>query len=176
MSINGSNTLHFLLSPQRISAVIVLLCVGAFAAAFTAEYVFGLLPCVLCIYQRYAYAAALAAGLAGLAVARNRSLHRLSLLAAGASFLMGSAIAGFHVGVEFKWWRGTDGCHAPELDPSLSIDEMKALLLDQPFVACDEIPWELFGISIAGYNFLAMLLFGLFSMWAFKAPLHGGEQ
>ena len=155
-------------SARTYSFIVVLFCLGAFATAFAAQYLAGLLPCVLCIYQRYAYGAALAAGLAGLALAGKRRAAGLCLSLAGLSFLAGSAIAAFHAGVERKWWRGTEGCHAPEIDPSLSVEEMKDLLLDRPFVACDEVPWELFGISIAGYNFLAMLAFALFSFWAVR--------
>jgi disulfide bond formation protein DsbB len=32
-------------------------------------------------------------------------------------------------------------------------------------VACDKIPWELFGISMAGYNFLFSLALGVAVLW-----------
>src|SRR3546814_16966561 len=67
----------------------------------------GLQPCVLCLYQRYAYGVALAfAGLAFLAAAHALG-RRILLMLAGLAFAAGSAIAAFHVGVEQKWWEGT---------------------------------------------------------------------
>ena len=153
------------LTPQRVSLIIVGLCLGALATALAAEQWGGLLPCVLCIYQRYAYGAALAFGALGLAVAKQPALHRSTVALAGLSFWAGAAIAFFHVGVERKWWRGTDACHAPSLDPGMSIEEMKEMLLNQTFVPCDEIPWSLLGVSMAGWNFLAMSVFGALCFW-----------
>jgi disulfide bond formation protein DsbB len=153
-------------TPRLVSLAIAGLCLSSLGIALAAQYWGGIQPCVLCVYQRYAYLAALAFGLLGLALAGHRGAHRLTVGLAGLSFLAGAAIAFFHTGVEQKWWRGTDECHAPSLDPSLSIDEMKDLLLNQSFVACDQIPWSLFGLSIAGWNFLAMLLFAGFCCWA----------
>ncbi len=157
-----------LTAPRGQSFIVLFFCFSALGTALFSQYVGGLLPCVLCIYQRYAYGAAIAAGFAGLVTASNSFLHRLTMIAAGVSFLAGSGIAAFHAGVEQKWWRGTDGCHAPELDTNMTIDEMKDALLGQPFVACDEVPWDLFGISIAGYNFLAMLGFAVFCFWMLR--------
>ena len=153
------------LSPRTMSLGIAALCVAALGAALASEHWGGLLPCVLCFYQRYAYLAALLFGALGFLVAKRTLAHRASVALAGVSFLTGSGIAFFHAGVEQKWWRGTDECHAPDIDPSLSVEEMKDLLLNQTFVPCDEIPWSIFGVSMAGWNFLAMLAFALFCFW-----------
>ena len=152
-------------SPRMTSLAIVGVCVAALGAALASEHWAGLLPCILCIYQRYAYLAALVFGGVGIAVSGQESFHRLTTAGAGLSFLAGSAIAVFHSGVERKWWRGTDECHAPDLDPSMTVEEMKDLLLAQNFVPCDEIPWALFGISMANFNVLAMLALGLLCFW-----------
>jgi disulfide bond formation protein DsbB len=154
------------LSARLVSLAIAALCVGALGAALISQYWGGLQPCILCIYQRYAYVAALAFGVLGLVLAGYRVAHRSSVALAGVSFLVGSAIAFFHTGVEQKWWRGTDECHAPSIDPDASLEEMKDLLLNQSFVPCDEIPWSLFGLSMAAWNFIAMLAFGLMCFWA----------
>jgi disulfide bond formation protein DsbB len=155
-----------ILTPRLVSLAIVALCAGALGTALASQYWGGLQPCILCIYQRYAYVGALAFGVLGLALAGNRVAHRLSVALAGVSFLVGSAIAFFHTGVEQKWWRGTDECHAPSIDPDASLEEMKDLLLNQTFVPCDEIPWALFGLSMAAWNFIAMLAFGALCFWA----------
>jgi disulfide bond formation protein DsbB len=69
-----------------------------------------------------------------------------------------AAIAGFHVGVEQKWWQGTAACvGATGAD---SIEALRAQLLAQKVVRCDEIAWELGGISMAGYNMLSALALG----------------
>ena len=131
----------------------------ALAAALTAEYAFGLRPCVLCVYQRVPYAVALGLGLLGLILLRPAVLQPLLVLAAGLAFLAGAGIAGFHVGVEQHWWAGTPNCALPGFDTNLSLAELQRQLDEAPdFVACDEVPWALFGISMAGYNLAASLI------------------
>ncbi len=145
--------------PGMAPAIVAAVSAGALAAALTAQFVFGLAPCVLCIYQRYPYVIALVLGLAGIAMARRAGVQRLVLLGAGLAFLVGAGIAVFHDGVEQQWWRGTSGCHAPAGNLDMSLEELTQQLRDGArFVPCDEIPWSLFGISMAGYNALASAL------------------
>ncbi len=147
--------------PKAVPAAIVLISAAALASALIAQYGFGLKPCVLCHYQRYAFIAALALGVIGLFAA-----PRLLTGLAGLAFLTGAAIAMFHVGVEQQWWEGTAGCHTPEINLDASIDELRNSLLNTEFVACDKIAWSLFGISMAGYNALFSLIFALASFRA----------
>lgn len=48
-----------------------------------------------------------------------------------------------------------------------TIEELRAQILAAPVVRCDEVPWSLFAISMAGYNVLASL--GLFVASAIAA-------
>jgi disulfide bond formation protein DsbB len=74
-----------------------------------------------------------------------------------------AGIAGFHVGVEQHWWEGLEACGAGGVDAGANFDDLKAAILAAPLVRCDEVPWSLFGISLAGYNFLASAALGLFA-------------
>ncbi len=151
--------------PWLLPALLAAAGFGSIALALAAQYWGGLQPCVLCIYQRYAHGAAGAAGLLAL-VLMARPAARQALTGLGAlALLAGAAVAAFHVGVEQRWWRGTEECHAPSFDAGLSIDELREAMLGIRFVPCDEIPWELFGISMAGYNFLFSLALGAAVLW-----------
>ena len=44
-----------------------------------------------------------------------------------------------------------------QLPSARTVEELRAALLQQPVVRCDEIAWSLFGISMAGWNFLLSL-------------------
>ena len=138
---------------------------GSIALALVAQYWGGLQPCVLCIYQRYAHGAAGAAGLLALALVGLPAARRLLTGLGALALLAGAGIAAFHVGVEQHWWRGTDECHSPAFDADLTIDELREAMLGTSFVPCDKIPWELFGISMAGYNFLFSLALGVAVLW-----------
>jgi len=152
--------------PRLIPALIVAVSVGALGTALFAQYVGDIRPCILCVYQRYAYLAALAAGIIGIVVGGNPVARRLTIALAALAFLAGAGLAFFHVGVEQLWWRGTAECHAPAFAPGASIADLRKQLLQTDFVACDQISWSLFGISIAGYNMLASLTFAAASLWA----------
>jgi len=153
-------------NPRLAPALIVAVSLAALGIVLVAQYVGGLEPCALCVYQRYAYLGALAAGLAGLAFGRNPAACRLTVALAALAFLAGAGLAFFHVGVEQLWWQGTAECQGSALDPSASIADLRKQLLQTRPVACDQIPWSLFGLSIAGYNVLASLAFAAAAAWA----------
>jgi disulfide bond formation protein DsbB len=149
---------------RRIAALVVIASLASLAIAFASQYWGGLQPCVLCIYQRYPYGVAAALGIIGTIVAGRPGLLRLILLLAGGAFLVDAGVAAFHVGVEQHWWAGTSECGSL-LDLTASPEDLKNQLLNQPVVRCDEPAWTLFGISMAGYNFLYAALCGLATLW-----------
>jgi len=149
---------------RRVPLLVVIASLASLAVAFASQYWGGLQPCVLCIYQRYPYGVAAALGLVGLLVAARPAGLRVVLLLAGLVFLVDAGIAAFHVGVEQHWWAGTSEC-GTTLDLNASPEDLKNQLLNQPPVRCDEVPWSLFGISMAGYNFLYAALCGLAALW-----------
>jgi disulfide bond formation protein DsbB len=132
----------------------------------------GLYPCTLCLYQRWPHWAVIViAGLATLG-ARRLGTRGIALTSAlcGLIFLAGAGVAGFHAGVEQHWWEGLAACGNGDLNnPNMSIEELKTRLLAAPVARCDDVPWSLFGVSLAGYNFLASFVFALASIWVARA-------
>ncbi len=115
--------------------------------AYVAQYGFGLFPCEMCWWQRYPHFVALA--VAALAALRppGTALVALAALALAVSGLIGA----FHAGVEYGWWEGLTAC-ATNLGPAGG-DPLEAIF-NAPLVRCDVAPWTLFGVSLAGWNFL----------------------
>lgn len=131
-----------------------LLLLGAFAF----QHLGGMAPCKLCIWQRYPHALAVAIGL--LAIAWPQ---RTLIAAGGLAALATAGVGAYHVGVEQKWWEGPSTCSSTPIG-SLSTDDLMDQIMSAPLVRCDEIPWELFGISMAGWNMIASLVFA--GLWA----------
>lgn len=132
----------------------------ALLAVFVAQYGFDLQPCVLCIWQRWPHGAAVALGLAVWAF-RDWPVVSLGLLglAITAEVITGG-IGVFHVGVEQGWWQGTADCGSTGGADSLAA--LKAQIMNQPIVRCDEVAFAFLGISMAGWNVvLAAALAGL---------------
>ena len=112
--------------------------------AYISQYGFGLFPCEMCWWQRYPHFAALGLGLASFMIAPARVWTAL----AGLAVLTSGLIGGFHAGVEYGWWEGITGCAT--LGSAIDVMDPSAA----PLVRCDVSPWDLFGISLAGWNFL----------------------
>lgn len=160
--------------PSRpAAALVVAVGVLALAAAFAFQYLGGLAPCVLCIWQRYPYAVAIALGILALLLAGKPGTARALIAIAGLVLLADAAIAAFHVGVEQKWWEGTAQCGG-SLGTGLTAEALTEQLLAAPVVRCDEVAWSLFGISMAGYNFLLAAAAGVAALvWAARARSAG---
>jgi len=153
----------FRFGPALLFATSGALLLGALAF----QYLGGLQPCVLCIYQRWPHGAVLVLG--GLALGhamagKTKAVPWLTMLAAVA-MLTGAAIAAFHVGVEQGWWKGLEACAAGSKPPG-TLEGAFQELKKGPVANCGDIPWQLFGISMAGYNFLISLVVGLFGLAA----------
>jgi disulfide bond formation protein DsbB len=116
------------------------------SGAYVSQYMFGLYPCEMCWWQRYPHFAALVLALIGWTQPRQP----LWIWLAGLAILASGLIGAFHAGVEYNWWEGITGCATV----AQAGGDPLAAILDAPIVRCDVAPWTLFGISLAGFNFL----------------------
>ena len=124
----------------------------ALVLAFSFEYIGGLEPCSLCIYQRIPHGLAISLCLVTILFRLPPSSAVWIFIILILTFIVGAVIAFFHVGVEQQFWPGTQGCGSKI--EATSVEAFRLKLLEQPMVRCDEIAWSLLGISMAGYNFI----------------------
>lgn len=153
----------------RLSAMqLIALATGASALILGGAFVFqalGFAPCKLCLWQRWPHAAAIVIG--GVAIGTGRrALAWLGALAAAAT----SALGFFHSGVERKLWDGPASCTGSGVG-NLSVEDLMAQITAAPLVRCDEIPWQVMGITMANLNALGSLaLVVIWVMAAVKKP------
>ena len=126
--------------------------------ALLSQYWGGLAPCELCLLQRWPWAAAITISLVAIMVGSRTALPWVALLLA-AVFAVGGAIAFYHVGVEKHWFTGPNACTGVATAAD-TVEALKARILGQMPVRCDEPAWSLWGISLAGWNLLASLAMG----------------
>jgi disulfide bond formation protein DsbB len=120
--------------------------------AYISQYGFGLFPCVMCWWQRYAHFAALAFALLAFALPGTARV-RAQVMLAGLAIAVSAAIGAYHAGVEYTWWKGLTTC-ASAVRLSDGGDPLAAIMNKAPMVSCDQAQWTLFGISLAGFNFV----------------------
>jgi len=80
----------------------------------------------------------------------------------GLIVLFGAGVAFYHTGVEQHWWLGPTTCTSQGVQ-GLTAQQLMDQILNAPLVRCDEIPWSLFGLSMAAWNGVVSL--GLAGFW-----------
>ena len=140
-----------------IISIIVLVIV------YVLQYFFGMIPCDMCIKERYPYY------LIGIFATINffiNSNHLIKTLIIKLSIIstafFGVLYSIYHVGIERKFWVGTSECSSQ--NTALDIETLSAQIMNMPIIRCDE-PTLLFNsISIAELNVLAMTLLLIFNI------------
>ena len=135
----------------------------ALLIALISQYLGDLAPCKLCLWQRIPHGAVILIGTGALLWFRGPRERLLLTWASMVALSIGAGIALFHAGVEQHWFEGPSSCSGQSgLNSALSLDELRKKLLAAPIVRCDEIPWSLFGLSIAAGNALACIVLAAF--------------
>lgn len=139
---------------------IALASIGSLAlllGAFAFQHIGGFAPCKMCIWQRYPHAIAVVVGVVALRIRTDW----LVFTGAASAFASG-AIGVFHAGVEQGWWEGPTTCTSGPIG-GVSAQELLDQILAAPLVRCNDIAWQLGGISMAGWN--AIISFALVGFW-----------
>jgi disulfide bond formation protein DsbB len=147
------------------SGLIILAMAGSLAmlaGAFAFQYIGGLAPCHLCLLQRWPHAAAVGLGLLALAIP-----GRLLPLAGAAAALTTAGIGIYHTGVERLWWAGPTSCSAGSIAGLDVKDLLDPSIVVAPVVRCDEVAWQMLGLSMASWN--VVLSLGLALIWLMAA-------
>jgi len=159
---------HAAANPALSAALAVTAIAAAtLAGAWFFQLVLGLVPCPLCLEQRYAYYLAVPLG-AVIAIAAARQAPRAALvagLAIVALVALGNAGLGtYHAGVEWHFWKGPTECTGPVGNLG-SAGNLLERLDTVKVVRCDEVQWKFLGLSLAGYNVLISLAMAAIAAW-----------
>ncbi len=147
---------------------LVILAAGGSAAlllgALAFQYLGGLPPCKLCYWQRYPHAAAVVIG----ALALWLGLRGLAWLGALAA-LATAGVGLYHTGVERGWWQGPTSCSGDAGLGSMSGSDLLSTEGAVDVVMCDEVVWQMLGLSMASWNALASLALAVLWVMAARA-------
>lgn len=152
---------------RTMPLLMAFIAAASLGMAFTAQYVFGLEPCILCLIQRYPYGIVIALSLLGFITSFKCKKGTSVLMGMiGITFLTNSVIAFYHTGVEQHWWKSfLEGCAVPDM-----IGNMDQILADiqnrTEAVRCDEIAWSdpILNLSMANYNIIFCLGLGIIAL------------
>lgn len=141
-----------------MSRLRVLIAAGVSVALLGGAYVFeyfGYAPCAMCYWQRWPHMAAIGIGVVALAL----PVAVFGFLGAFAA-LTTAGIGVYHTGVERGFWEGPSSCTGGGSLDGLSGGDL--LSLDGPkLIMCDQVSWEMLGLSMASWN----AVFSLVAVW-----------
>jgi disulfide bond formation protein DsbB len=152
-----------MLNNFRFAALLIAAaCAATLAGAWFFQLVVGLSPCPLCLEQRIPYYIAFPLALVVAFAADRKSIARGGFLLLALVLAVGCALAVYHAGVEWKFWPGPQDCSGAvvQLNGGSLLDQMNQTRV----IRCDEAAWQLFGISLAGYNAIIAAALTLFAL------------
>lgn len=164
--------LHLIPVGARGAAWVTILASGvALGVALASERWLGLVPCALCLWERWPYRVAIAFGLAALALPRPAA--RWALAAAVLAILAGVALAATHVGVEHGWWPSPlPECAAPSFGGG-TVAERLARMPATVSKPCDEPTFLVPGLPV---SFASMNLVFALALAGFLAISVGKQR
>jgi disulfide bond formation protein DsbB len=151
------------------SLAVTLIAAATIGGAWFFQLVLGIVPCPLCLEQRYAYYLAIPLGLLMVLAARGgapRPLLLAGLAILALATLANSGLGIYHSGVEWGFWKGPTDCSGPVVNLG-SAGDLLSRLDTVKVVRCDEVQWRFLGLSLAGYNVLISLLMAAIAGWGF---------
>ncbi|MDQ0447240.1 disulfide bond formation protein B [Methylobacterium aerolatum] len=138
-------------------AIAAALTVGA---ALVLQYVYGYVPCKLCLTERLPYYAAVPLGL--IALVAPAWAARLALGLAALALLYGAGVGVYHAGAEWGFWPGPTDCGGGAgANPAAMGDFLNSLQATR-VVDCSTAALRVAGVSLAGWS--ALVSFGLSSL------------
>lgn len=137
--------------PRLLATISFVLGLATIAGAWGSQIFGGLVPCELCLEQRLAYYWGLPV-LALILIFWNRLPRTVWFVAMAIAlliFVWSTYMGGHHAGVEYGFWPGPTACSG--IGVEVSFEDLSNINATR-VVPCDAIQFELFGISLAGFN------------------------
>lgn len=145
----------------------LLLSFSSILSAFFVEYVLEYQPCPLCLYQRIPYYVMICLSLACFKFIKIRRIGIMILIISTIASIILSA---YHSGVERKIFTPLESCTKRQSSQILSAQDYLNFINQKEAVSCTEIPFKLFGLSMANFNFIinVFMLYFLLRISKFK--------
>ena len=146
------------LNKKNYYIFILIFSLSAILFALYIENILQYKACKLCLYQRIPYLLAIFVSFVGYNYSKNNKILILIIIIFSISFF----ISGYHYGIENNIFDEFSGCS----NNSLNITNKAELLesLNNNIPNCKDVNFKLFGISLAGINFLLSLLIVIYSL------------
>ena len=149
--------MSILLNKKNFYLFILFYSLLAISFALYVEHILGYKACKLCLYQRVPYIIAIFISFIGYNYFKNNKILILIVVI----FLISALVSGYHYGIENNIFEEFSGCTSNSLE---IVDKTELLnSLNENVASCKDAIFKLFGMSLAGINFILSLLIIVYS-------------
>ena len=142
-----------LLKLKNLYLLITAISIFSLLSAVYIEYILGVKPCILCLYQRVPYIISIFFCFYGYYNLKNKLWIYLLVI----TFLLSAILSGYHVGIENNIFKEFSGCTSNNTDIIDKDELLKSLKETQP--NCKDVTFKLLGFSLATINiFLSIII------------------
>ena len=156
--------------PQALLLTLGLAATVGSALGF--EHIGGYIPCALCLLERLPYYYGIpVAGLAVVSAALGGPtwLTRGLLLITGIMMLVGAGMGVYHAGAEWGFWPGPSTCATSAQAVTQNAGDLLGDLDSKKPPSCTEASLRVLGLSFAGWNVIASLIFAAIAFAGVRA-------
>ena len=150
--------MNIFLNKKNFYIIILIYSLLAILFALYVEHILQYKTCKLCLYQRIPYLLAIFISFIGYNYSKNNKILIFIIIIFSISFL----ISGYHYGIENNIFEEFSGCSNNTLSITNKTELLKSLNNNMP--SCKDVNFKLFGMSLAGINFLLSLLIIIYSL------------
>ncbi|MBT4988979.1 MAG: disulfide bond formation protein B [Rickettsiales bacterium] len=147
-----------LLNAENYLKYSLILIIALLSSVFIMQFGFDILPCKLCLIQRYPYYLLLAI-LAFYHFLKLNKFKRLVLFLTIIFFMVAALIALYHSLVELNLISTDLHCVSASIYGNLQ--DMQNSIIDKPAVSCDVAAFKILFLSLSNWNFLISFFYGL---------------
>ena len=154
-------------SAYQTGGAALFIAAASILTALAFQYIGGYQPCMLCLWERYAYYAAIPLLFVAIALSSggNKGSAAALFFLVALAFLANAGLGTYHAGAEWKFWPGPQSCGGGG-DLTKTAGTLLKDLEATKIVKCDEPALVFLGLSFAGWNVVGSLLLMLLSLKA----------
>jgi len=139
---------------NNILFFLIFASIFALISAYVSQYYFGFEPCKLCLYQRKPFFIIIFLCLVVFLFFKQEKYKKVAIFLSLFLLLINASIAVYHVGVEKKIFKISEGCASTIPQNVESIEQLKNLLASAPIARCDEPKFFFLSLSMAAWNII----------------------
>ena len=139
---------------------VLFLSIFSLLFVFILQYEYGILPCKICIWQRWPHIFNI---FIALIIISSSSIPNYIVVLGLINMFLAFILALYHYGLEQNLWNNVFTCNGKINFNNLSTEEILKNLNNTPINNCEIEAWNFLNLSLTGWNMILTLF--MFSIW-----------